>query len=347
MGGRKLYVTWPVCMVIMLAGGWLAIAGDLDPPPGPPTSTMKTLVEVEPRIPISSLPFLITEPGSYYLTGNLTTPPDTTGISISASNVTIDLNGFAISGSGGGGIGTAGPPKNILVRNGTVRDFAGDGIDLRDSDGSVIENVRAQSCGEFGLRVGKGGIVRDCAVSSNSTGIGGLVGCLIVNCTSRANTNDGINVGEGSTVTACVSLANGGDGINTGNNSTITSCTIQSNGGNGVTASRSSVIDCTAARNAGDGISVTDDSYVARNNCDSNGNNGDGAGIHVLSGDSRIEGNNVTNNDRGIDVDGGGNIVIKNSAFSNGTNYDIVGGNNVGEITNDPTSAGPWANFIP
>jgi len=33
---------------------------------------MKTLQHVEPRTPISSLPFRVTNSGSYYLTGNLT-----------------------------------------------------------------------------------------------------------------------------------------------------------------------------------------------------------------------------------------------------------------------------------
>ncbi|MBA7679146.1 hypothetical protein ES703_87429 [subsurface metagenome] len=33
---------------------------------------IKTLDEVEPRIPISSVPYTISESGSYYLTGDLT-----------------------------------------------------------------------------------------------------------------------------------------------------------------------------------------------------------------------------------------------------------------------------------
>src|ERR1700722_17008335 len=35
-------------------------------PPGAPAPTMLTLSQIEPRTPISSLPFNITRPGSYY-----------------------------------------------------------------------------------------------------------------------------------------------------------------------------------------------------------------------------------------------------------------------------------------
>src|SRR5437667_49820 len=37
-------------------------------PPGPPAPSMKSLAQIEPRTPISSLPFTINAAGSYYLT---------------------------------------------------------------------------------------------------------------------------------------------------------------------------------------------------------------------------------------------------------------------------------------
>jgi hypothetical protein len=94
-------------------------------PPGAPAPTMKTLDQIEPRTPIGSAPFSITTAGSYYLTGNLTV---TTGnaISITADDVTLDLNGFTISStaSPASGIGVslpAGSRRNVIIRNGIIR----------------------------------------------------------------------------------------------------------------------------------------------------------------------------------------------------------------------------------
>ena len=42
-------------------------------PPGAPAPTMKSLAQIEPRTPISSVPFTISTAGSYYLTTNVTT----------------------------------------------------------------------------------------------------------------------------------------------------------------------------------------------------------------------------------------------------------------------------------
>lgn len=55
----------------------------------------------ERRTPISALPFTISAGGSYYLTGNLTSAGGD-GITVTAGNVTIDLNGFAMLGAVGG-----------------------------------------------------------------------------------------------------------------------------------------------------------------------------------------------------------------------------------------------------
>lgn len=69
-------------------------------PGGAPQPTMKTLHQVEPRTPISSLPFTISQGGSYYFTRSLHLPASgqvSDAIIVSASNVTIDLMGFTLS----------------------------------------------------------------------------------------------------------------------------------------------------------------------------------------------------------------------------------------------------------
>ena len=68
-------------------------------PPGAPGETMKSLEQVEPRTPISSLPYTISSAGSYYVTGNLSST--TNGIVIKSSDVTVDLMGFTLTGMEG------------------------------------------------------------------------------------------------------------------------------------------------------------------------------------------------------------------------------------------------------
>src|SRR5438128_1786300 len=97
---------WSVCLGLFVA---LIILSTLNPqlsavfaqgsltPPGAPAPAMKTLAQIEPRTPISSLPYFIGQSGSYYLTDNFSVGAGQDyGIFISANNVTIDLNGFTI-----------------------------------------------------------------------------------------------------------------------------------------------------------------------------------------------------------------------------------------------------------
>ncbi len=93
-------------------------------PPGAPAPTMKTLAQIEARTPISSAPFTISVPGSYYLTTNLTVSSGD-AITIAASGVTLDLNGFTLSSTAnpaaGYGVRLNGSLSDITIANGHIR----------------------------------------------------------------------------------------------------------------------------------------------------------------------------------------------------------------------------------
>src|ERR1035441_8295747 len=65
-------------------------------PPGTPAPTMISLDQIEPRTAITSAPYTISSPGSYYLTANLSVT-NGNAITITANRVTLDLNGFTLS----------------------------------------------------------------------------------------------------------------------------------------------------------------------------------------------------------------------------------------------------------
>src|ERR1700683_2564361 len=76
-------------------------------------------------------PYVISQPGSYKLSGNLAVPSGSTAIEIKSPNVTIDLNGFSITtpaqgiGSFVSGILFVGPaiPTRLVIRNGSIEGF--------------------------------------------------------------------------------------------------------------------------------------------------------------------------------------------------------------------------------
>jgi len=251
-------------------------------PPGAPAPTMKTLAQIEPRTPISSLPFNIKQPGSYYLTTNLMANPG--GITIWTNGVTLDLMGFELSGEGGSsiGIGLLANVDNICIRNGIVSGWLYDGINLRTSTNCLLEDLRVSRNGGHGVLVGDATVISRCAASQNrGDGIVGGVGCSVLNSTAYTNGTNGIRLFASGVVRDCVVLRNGRAGLFTAQNSTLTDCSAGYNGWVGLyVGPGSAVTGCSAYANKSHGITDFADALgtpgLSVANCAATYNDGNG-----------------------------------------------------------------------
>ena len=277
-------------------------------PSGPPAPTMKTLEQIEPRTPISSAGYEIAQSGSYYLTSNLTAIAGEDGITVNADDVTIDLNGFTLTGSGatsGHGIFQADTLRNLRVHNGKVVQWRGadKGGVYALGKNNQIDHIQAAT-NTYGIRSSLGARISDCSAYNNSLyGIYSSYDATVSGCSARANGADGIFTGWGSTISGCSARANGADGIQTGNGSTISDCSAYQNTVDGIYALTGATISgCSTRANVDDGIHV-----------------GDGS---TISGCSAYE-----NTDNGI-VAGHGSTISGCSAYQN-TDFGIVAGNSV------------------
>lgn len=371
--------TIPAIGVATLTGAALLLAGPLDPPSGPVSSTYKTLAEVEPRIAINSTNtrgdadsvYKITLPGSYYLTGNITGVSGQHAIEIAAHDVSIDLMGFEVVGVRDtlDGIHSDGPRNNIAIRNGVVRSFDGIGVAVASPGqigvGGLLADLLISGNGGAGCFANSNSTVRDC-VSRDNTGAGFLAsqGLAFRSCLAADNGGAGFSLEAGSTLTGCTAQGNGSTGFSVLNSSTLTACTALENGDDGFfTVSGVTVSGCVASGNSGDGIEAYFQCTIIDNVCPTNGfGSGFGAGIRIANGeDNRIEGNNCSYADRGIAIESSGNLILKNNCSGNTINYEFAAHNRYGPII-DITAGGtpavsgnsaadttgtthPWANF--
>lgn len=169
--------------------------------------------------------YTITQPGSYKLSGSLTVPtPNTSAIVIASNNVTIDLNGFSITGpvncAGGPlcgipvpNIGTghgirAGadlPAQgyfNITIRNGTIQGMGADGIHIL-GDSITLKDLHIWSNGLSGILVRTPG-----GISPQ-----GQTNLIVHHCTIQRNGSYGIKT-EGGVITENTIDQSGNSGLN-------------------------------------------------------------------------------------------------------------------------------------
>jgi hypothetical protein len=124
---------------------------------------------------ITSLPYTITSPGFYYLTGNLSYSGTSNGINVNSDDLTLDLMGFSLSGPGPSASNYAiymSGRKNVEIRNGTVSGWFY-GI-YEDSSAALrhrVINMRVESMGDGIYLLGRGHLIKGCTVG-DCIGIG-------------------------------------------------------------------------------------------------------------------------------------------------------------------------------
>jgi hypothetical protein len=189
-------------------------------------------------------PVLITEPGSYVMTSNLTLPDAATrGIQVDVGNVTVDLGGFAILGTTvctpgnpgscaplGGGYGVLQLVDNgpVSVRNGSVQGLSGVGVLVRR--GGTVENISARHCGNYGVL----------AHNAKATGITANLNhrgvecafCVLTQSVVTSNIADGVVTGAGAILVENTIAFNGGFGISGIINGYGSNILWENNGGN-------------------------------------------------------------------------------------------------------------------
>jgi hypothetical protein len=185
-------------------------------PPGAPAPTMKALDEIEPRTAVNAVntpgdatsAFTISQPGSYYLTGNITVTTNH-GIIIATNGVTLDLKGFTIlstaSPASGSGILLAGA-SDVSILNGHIQGgvtnnggvYNGPGF----QNGVYYSGAPAVNVRVSGLSVS--------GVSLYGIYLGGECSSEVDCCTLRNIANAGIAAGS---VNQCTVYDSGGTGI--------------------------------------------------------------------------------------------------------------------------------------
>lgn len=178
-------------------------------------------------------PITISVPGSYKLMSNLQVPAGSKGIMITAKQVSLDLNGFTISGPGAciwnsssylvscsqpadwtlSGIEIGANANGAHIQNGTVRGFAGAGI-YGPGLGQSISDMRLLENATAGVSTGNdfgGARIRNSFAEFNA-GHGFAGGSMVMNSVAQRNSGRGFT-GNWLIVHDSFATLNGGGGL--------------------------------------------------------------------------------------------------------------------------------------
>ncbi|MFT3685874.1 MAG: hypothetical protein QM783_13285 [Phycisphaerales bacterium] len=313
-------------------------AGPLNPPAGAVASTAKPLADLEPRTAINAAntpgdataAFIISQPGSYYLTANTPVPPggqDTIRITANGGTVIIDLNGFTIASANNAVRIAAAATSDVTVQNGVIvncNNAVTSAAVVALNARLLVSNVRFSNCLAC-ISTQSPVEVRNCSLN-NSSGLGTPVGInggarsLVESCLVATPGSNNIMLGAQSIVRNCIVNGSSGYSVDVGGGSFVDSCTL-SNGNTGIRIGQVSggpggaVRNCTLSAFAIAGINAvgstiegntiitpqtgTPRGIESQGNCDIVGNRidgsaGAGVGIRLYSGRNTVRANGVS-----------------------------------------------------
>jgi hypothetical protein len=201
----------------------------------------------------------LTQPGSYVVGNNLNAAGSDCLV-VANDFITIDLNGFLISGIKAGSGVTAlrnAAFRGITVRNGTITGFA-QAILLTNSTGVTVERINATANSGDAIVAGDGATVRDSvAVGNGGSGIRLGQRALVSGNNSEQNGFDGILVGIGGNIVGNTVGLNKASGISTVEGANIVNNVSRNNSADGiVTDCPSAVVANTTSNNLGQNLNV-------------------------------------------------------------------------------------------
>ena len=263
---KILLIVVSTCFILDSALGQGALT-----PPGAPAPTMRTLdqldAKLEKRTPISAVPFTISQPGSYYLTTNVTTA-FSNAIVITASGVTLDLGGWTIASTvpnaanGGVAILLANKLSDITIVNGHIRSgvtnngsgaFFGSGFSSGIYAAGInpvnarVSGVSVSGCLNQGIYLGSGDTTQVESCTVRTIGDSGISATTVKNSVAADCGQTGI---AGVTVSDSQGAGISGSGISA---TTAQNCNSSSSGG-GYGLFCTTAQNCNATSNSSYGI---------------------------------------------------------------------------------------------
>ena len=373
MRRETVFITLCVCATLIACASIIAHAGQLDPPSGPIESSYKTLDKVEARTPLSqettpgdaaSL-YRITQDGSYYLTQNELVSGVDNVILVQARNVTLDLNGFTVSGSTLFGA----PQRGIYVdpgvigintftlKNGTIRGMADYGLECQFlTTIARLEGVNFVENGT-GALLPQEAVVRDC-VSYGNTEFGMVASRGTVMGSSFVENATGLQL-RGGVTRDCVSRSNSADGFRLGNGGSggvrAVDCFAELNDSAGFETEYALVTGCLSVFNDGPGFTTIlnssprggtpSPSTYRGNAAHFNATGFQGLGVGIV-----VDLNHAVFNEVAYDSTAFGDVstLTRNVASESGTtSYTITGPIAFGPLDTDYSSDHGWTNILP